>query len=263
MKTKIYLLTTLLAFICFGACDDVYNHVAAPPQTYEQEDAQSVDGFTIALGSGFGSAIVLTEEVLEENTPFEAVKATATPQLAEGATITFKLELSSTDDFDQVLEIPSVSGENAATITPVDLDEAVKSLYGKAPNARELFVRVKYYITDGASSVMMPTPAILGPVSVTPVGPVIEEEYYLIGDINGWNIEDLDDYKFDHSGKDVYEDPHFSILVNNVMGHLKIVPKSSKEAASWDGVLGIPVNGNTDLAGTFGGDGAIKVEEAG
>ena len=263
MQTKIYILTTLLALIGFGACDDVYDHVAAPPQAYEQEDAQSVDGFTIALGSGFASAIELSEEQLEENTPFEAVKATATPQLAEGATVTFKLELSSTEDFDQVVELPSVSGENAATITPGDLDEAVKSLYGKAPNARELFIRVKYYITDGTSSVMIPTPAVLGPVTVTPVGPVIENEYYLIGDINGWNIEDLDDYKFDHSGKDVYEDPHFSILVNNVTGHLKIVPKSSKDAASWNGVLGIPVDGNTDLTGTFGGDGAIKVEETG
>lgn len=263
MKTKIYILTTLLVLLSFGACDDVYDHVAAPPQAYEQEDAQSVDGFTIALGSGFGSAVVLEEENLEENTEFEAVKATVTPELAEEATVTFKLELSSTNTFETTVELPSASAENAATITAVDLNEAVKSLYGKAPNARELFIRIKYYITDGTSSVMMPTPVVLGPVTVTPVGPVIETEYYLIGDINGWNIEDLDDYKFDHSGKDVYEDPHFSILVNNVMGHLKIVPKSSKEAASWDGVLGIPVNGNTDLAGTFGGDGAIKVEEAG
>ncbi len=59
MKTKIYLLTALLALIGFGACDDVYDHVAAPPQANEQEDAQSVDGFTIALGSGFSSPIIL------------------------------------------------------------------------------------------------------------------------------------------------------------------------------------------------------------
>lgn len=256
MKPKIYLLTTLLALVGFGSCDDVYDHMAAPPQAYEQEDAQSVDGFTIALGSGFGSAIVLTGEALEENTPFEAVKATATPQLAEGATVTFKLELSSTDDFEQALELPSMSGENTATITPADLDEAVKSLYGKAPYARELFIRVKYYINDGTSSVMMPTPAVLGPVTVTPVGPVIEEEYYLIGNINGWNIEDLDDYKFNHSGKDVYEDPIFTILVEmkqpesgDFNGYFKIVPKSSKEAASWDGLLGNPVDGNTELEG--------------
>ncbi|WP_313380120.1 SusF/SusE family outer membrane protein [Proteiniphilum saccharofermentans] len=262
MKTKIYLLTVLLAFIGFGACDDVYDHVAAPPQANEQEDAQSVDGFTIALGSGFSAPIILTEEALEENTPFEAVKATATPELAEGATVTFSLELSSTDEFETTLEIPSVSGENAATITPADLDEAVKSLYGKAPNARELFVRVKYYITDGTSSVMMPTPAELGPATVTPVGPVIETEYYLIGGINGWNMENLDEYKFDHSGADVYEDPYFSILVNNLEGEFKIVPKSSKEAASWDGVFG--TYEDTALEGELQLDGGnMKVEEPG
>jgi hypothetical protein len=263
MKTKIYLLTALFSLIGFTACDDVYDHVAAPPQTSEQEDAQQVDGFTIALGSGFGSAVILTEETLEANTLFEAVKATATPSMAEGATVTFKLELSDTNEFDKAMEIPSVSGENAATIAVADLDEAVKSLYGKAPNARELFIRAKYYITDGTSSVMMPTPAVLGPVTVTPVSPVIEKEYYLIGDINEWNFENLNGYKFNHSGKNVYEDPHFSILVNNLAGNFKIVPKSSKEAASWDGVLGIPVNESTDLTGTLGGDGAIRVEETG
>ncbi len=41
----------------------------------------------------------------------------------------------------------------------------------------------------------------------------------------------------------------FTILVNNVTGYFKIVPKSSKEAASWDGVLGNPVDGNTNLEG--------------
>lgn len=262
MKTKIYLLTALLMLFGFGACDDVYDHEAAPPQAYEQEDAQSVDGFTIVLGSGVGSAIVLTEEKLEENRPLEAVKATATPVLTEGATVTFKLELSSTNEFAKVVEISSVSGENAAAINPVDLDEAVKDLYGKAPNARELFVRVRYYITDGTSSVMMPTSVILGPITVTPVGPVIEEEYYLVGSINEWNIGDLDDYKFNHSGNDVYTDPYFSILVNNLEGEFKIVPKSSREAASWDGIFGTyeaeALTGELKLDG-----GNLKVTEPG
>lgn len=263
MKTKIYLLTTLLALFGFGACDDVYDHVSAPPQAYEQENAQTVDGFTIALGTGFGSPIVLTESILEANTPLEAVKTTATPTMAEGANVTFKLELSDTNEFVNVVEINSVNGQNASTINPVDLNEAVKTLYGKAPNARDIFVRAHYYINDVTASVKMPNPVVLGPVSVKPVGPIIETEYYLIGDINGWDINNLTDYQFNHSGKNVYEDAIFSILVNNVTGHFKIVPKSSKEAASWDGVLGIPVDGNTDLTGTLGGGGAIKVEETG
>jgi|AGTN01.3.fsa_nt_gi hypothetical protein len=249
MIQRIYLFSTLLVVLFFAACDDVYDHVAAPPQAYEQEDAQSVNGFTFALGSGFSTAIVLTDENLENETVYEAVNTTATPALSEGATVTFKLEASDTEAFTTSVELPSVSADNRATVTAPDLDEAVKSLYGKAPNPRALYLRATYYIVDGTASSQMPTPAVLGPVTVTPVSPVIETEYYLIGDINGWNINDLDDYKFGHSGRDVYEDPIFTILVNNVTGYFKIVPKSSKDAASWDGVLGNPTDGNTALEG--------------
>jgi hypothetical protein len=108
---------------------------------------------------------------------------------------------------------------------------------------------------------LMPTPAILGPVTVTPVGPVIETEYYIVGSLNGWNIGDLDNWKFYHSGKDVYDDPVFSILVENP-GEFKIVPKSSKEAASWDYVFGS--YDDTALEGELQADGGnLKVEEPG
>ena len=97
------------------------------------------------------------------------------------------------------------------------------------------------------------------------MGPVIESAYYLIGDINGWDISNLDAYKFNHSGADVYEDPIFTILANNVQGYFKIVPQSGKEAASWDGVLGNPIDGNTDLEGELiiEESGAMRVNEAG
>ncbi|MEN6589414.1 MAG: SusF/SusE family outer membrane protein [Proteiniphilum sp.] len=265
MKKITYLFATLLAFILMNACEDVYDHVAAPPQAYEQEAAQTVTGFTFALGSGLSTPVVLTEEDLEDATPLEAIKTTATPTLAEGATVKFMVEASATQDFTTAVALPATSDQNTATVTATDLNEAVKSLYGKAPNARTIYLRATYYIVDGTSSTQIPTPFVLGPVTVTPVGPVIETEYYLIGDINGWNINDLADYQFSHSGKDVYEDPIFTILVNNVTGYFKIVPKSSKDAASWDGVLGNPVDGNTALEGDIILEGAqaMRVTEPG
>ncbi|WP_298649787.1 SusF/SusE family outer membrane protein [uncultured Proteiniphilum sp.] len=249
MKHKISLFVTLLAVLLFTACEDVYDHVAAPPQAYEQETAQSVNGFTFTLGSGVNSPLIFDEEDLAEEAPFEAIKTTATPQMDEGATVKFILEASKSNEFTSVVELPSTSNQNSAFITAGNLNEAVKNLYGKAPTARTIYLRATYFIVDGTASSQMPDPVVLGPITVTPVGPVIETEYYLIGDVTGWNIEDLDDYKFSHSGKDVYEDPYFTILVNNLQGYFKIVPKSSKEAASWDGVIGNPVDGNTDLEG--------------
>ena len=260
-----YLFATLLAITLLNACEDVYDHVAAPPQAYEQETEQSVSGFTFALGADVSAPIVFDEEALADETPLEAIKTTATPQLAEGATMTFILEASDTEDFAQVVELTSVSDQNSAYVTAATLNEAAKSLYGKAPEARDLYLRAASFINDGSNTVRVPGEVVLGPVTVTPVGPVIETEYYLIGDINGWNIENLEAHKFNHSGKDVYEDPIFTILVNNVTGHFKIVPKSSKDAASWDGVLGNPVDGNTALEGDIILDGAqaMRVTEAG
>ena len=250
MKNKIYLLASLLAVLFFASCDDVYDHVAEPPQSYEQEDEQTVNGFSFTLGSGLSSAVVLTEDDLVSENPIKVIETTATPEMAEGATLKFIVEASDTKEFTKKVELPSKSiEENAVITTAHDLNEVVKSLYGKAPNARDIYLRATFYIVDGTTSSLMPNPVVLGPASVAPVAPVIETEYYLIGDINGWNIENLDDYKFDHSGKDVYEDPIFTILVNNVQGYFKIVPKSSKDAASWDGVMGNPIDGNTDLEG--------------
>ncbi|HOO95255.1 MAG TPA: SusF/SusE family outer membrane protein [Proteiniphilum sp.] len=260
-----YLFATLLAITLLNACEDVYDHVAAPPQAYEQETEQSVSGFTFALGADVSAPIVFDEEALADETPLEAIKTTATPQLAEGATVTFIVEASDTEDFAQVVELTSVSDQNSAYVTAATLNEAAKSLYGKAPEARDLYLRAASFINDGSNTVRVPGEVVLGPVTVTPVGPVIETEYYLIGDINGWNIENLEAHKFNHSGKDVYEDPIFTILVNNVTGYFKIVPKSSKDAASWDGVLGNPVDGNTALEGDIILDGAqaMRVTEPG
>ncbi|MBZ4651786.1 MAG: putative carbohydrate-binding module [Proteiniphilum sp.] len=255
----------LLTVFCFGACDDVYDHVAAPPQAYEQEAEQSVSGFTFALGADVSAPLLFTEEMLADETPLEAIKTTATPELAEGATVTFILEASDTEAFTQVIELPSTSELNSAFVTAATLNEAAKSLYGKAPEARNLYLRVTAFINEGSIAVQIPGEVVLGPVSVTPVGPVIETEYYLIGEINGWNINALEDYQFSHSGMDVYEDPIFTILVNNVTGYFKIVPKSSKEAASWDGVLGNPIDGNTALEGELipDAEGAMSVTEPG
>lgn len=265
MNNKLYLIVTLFAVLFLGACEDVYDHVAEDPQTNEQEAEQSINGFSFTIGSDLISPLVLQEEDLED--VLVAINTTATPQLAEGAYVKFSIEASDTEDFANVVELNSASDGNNATILASDLNEAVKTLYGKRPDPRNIYLRGTYYIVDGSTSSMMPTPIILGPVKVTPVAPVIETEYYLIGDLNGWNINELDDYKFDHSGKDVYEDPIFTILVNysndnNIFGNFKIVPKSSKEKASWDGVLGNPTDQNIALEGelVIENGGSMKVE---
>lgn len=264
MRTKIYLITLFAVIVgVLWSCDDsVYDHVAQPPQTSEQEELQETTGFKFTLGDQLASAVVLSEEQLTGAT-FSAVKTTSTGKLSEGATIDFSLRLSNTESFENAVSLSSTTKNGVATITANDLNEAVKTLYGKAPFERELYLEVLSYIKEGGQKILLPEKTILGPVKVTPVGPVIETEYYLIGDANGWNFGNLADYKFSHSGRDVYEDPIFTLLANNIEGNFKIVPKSCKNAGSWDGVLGNPIDQNPALSGEIGGDGAMRIEAPG
>ena len=258
---KIYFFLATLLVAGFTACTDDIGLDVAPPQSYPQESPQVIDGFTIAFGNDFSSALVLTGEEKE----LQIVKATATPALAQGATVVFRSEISDTRDFANVVELPTTSANNAATALSSDLGNAVIKLFNtKAPVAHAIYVRNYFYILDGTSASMMPTPAVFGPFSVTPYSNVkIEPAYYLIGDVNGWDINNLNAYKFSHSDKDVYDDPIFTITVQ-MSGYFKIVPQSSKEAGSWDGVLGNPVDGNTALEGTLGAEysGAMRVMES-
>ena len=258
---KIYFFLATLIIAGFSACEDNIGLDVAPPQSYPQESPQDINGFTIAIGDGINSALVLTGEEID----IQVVKATATPALKEGATVVFRTEISNTESFANVVELPVKSANNAATTLSSDLSEAVKKLFNsKAPVAHDIYLRNYFYILEGTSASMMPTPAVFGPRSVTPYSNVkIEPAYYLIGDVNGWNFANLNDYKFSRSDKDVYDDPIFTITTLMPAGYFKIVPQSSKDADSWDGVLGNPVDGNTDLEGVLGAEhgGAMRIME--
>lgn len=261
MNKKIYLIATLIAVLFLSACEDVYDHIAAEPQSYEQENPQSINGFNFALASDLTTPLVLTNELLDNETMLAAINTTATPELTEGASVKLVIDVSDTEDFENSLDINSTADGNNANILAADLNEAVKALYGKRPDPRAIYLRATYYIVEGTTASMMPNPVVLGPITVTPVAPVIETEYYMVGSANEWAIDNLEDWKFNHSGNDIYDDPYFSMLVENP-GEFKIVPKSSKEAASWDGVFGTQdgtaLEGELDLAG-----GNFKVEEPG
>ena len=264
---KIYFFLVMLLVAGFSACTEDIGLDVAPPQSYPQEAPQVIEGFTIAVGDGFNSALVLTGEEQE----FQVVKATATPELPEGATVVFRTEISDAENFEQVVELPVKSDNNAATVRSSDLSEAVITLFNtKAPVAHSIYLRTYFYILDGASASMIPTPALFGPYSITPYSNVkIESAYYLIGNVNGWGFANLADYKFSHSDLSVYDDPVFTITAlmpeNN---YFKIVPQSIKDSYDnegnerWDDLLGNPIDGNTDMEGTLivGGDAMLTKE---
>ncbi len=259
---KLALYTLMFLGGCLTACDEDFNTDVVQPQSYPQEGEQSVEGFTVVKDNGF-STLVLTEDMLTANAAIPVFSITGTPDMPEGATASLRLEVAKTVEFEGAVELPSQSADGVTSISPVDLNEIVKTLYGKAPQARDLHIRAYIYINDGKSSSMMPEPAAFGPVSVTPVGPVIESAYYLYGAPTGWDKNNV--LKFSHSGKDVYEDPIFTIMVPAVKNGdgsvadcwFKIASQSSVDAQTGGGdlesvgILGSEVNGDESLEGTL------------
>lgn len=153
---------------------------------------------------------------------------TPTLTMEEAATATFEVTLSASGS-DQTFTLGSDAQGRLATS---ELAEAVTSFYGMRPTARTLTAQVDAYVSDNGQAIRKQGTVEL---TVTPEAPVIEDAYYLIGTHNNWEQATVTNYKFNHSGLDVYEDPEFTITVaaptddagNRVDFWFNIVPQSS------------------------------------
>ena len=240
---KKIILSLLSIMFVAAACTDKLDLIVAPPQTNPEEPVITVAFQAENAAAAYDMADIKTDSV--------AIAKIASLNIMEGASVAYEILVAKTgdDSVDKLLYSVTADG-NMLKLATADMRDAVEKLYGKRPVARALSFVVNAYVTLPDQTFQMRSNNLN--ISVTPAAPVIESAYYLIGNINGWNIKDLDAYKFSHSGKDVYDDPIFTIKVY-MSGdkYFKIVPQSSKEAESWEGVIGNPVDGNTALEGSL------------
>ncbi len=171
-------------------------------------------------------------------------------------------------------ETQTINISTSGKVSVADLVSAVEALYGKAPNERTLSgVATVYYSDNGQAMRAM---ADKTEVKVSLSAPFISSSYYLIGDMvytmNGgnksnWNAENL--LKFNHSDKNVYDDPEFTVVFTTDAAdqYWKIMPYENINLENiWDpGVVGIAVNGDTSFSGKLTTDNpqAGKIEESG
>ena len=95
-------------------------------------------------------------------------------------------------------------------------------------------------------------------VKAIPVAPVIDEGYYLVGDmfnaegVDGWNTVSAKQ-AFKHSDKDVYDDPIFTLTFETKEANQcwKVIPKKNGDAGNiWaEGVVGPKVDGDDSMTG--------------
>lgn len=153
-----------------------------------------------------------------------------------------------------------------------DLVNYITNKYGKRPKERDIDATLDAWLSNGSTAAKMATSETFQ-VKAIPEAPVIEEGYYLVGDmfttddVNGWTKGVAK--AFNHSDKDVYEDPVFTVSFETTKAdqYWKIIPKKNIDADDlWaPGVVGPKVDGDDSMTGalTNGDAKAGKIAKAG
>lgn len=243
-KTLIYglLLTCVTLYGCKGDYDDW-----ATPQGFEPEEAVG-----ISLSATAAAAIHMAEVETETVSLF-----TPNATMPEGATV---VSYSVTLDGKKELEA-DLNGH----VSTEELITAVTELYGKRPVERTISAVVAAKIKQNEAGLYAKSAAFN--VWVTLEAPVISNSYYLVGDMAGWDATKM--IPFNHSGKDVYEDPVFTISFTTTADnqYWKIIPQENVDNDFWanPGVVGTAVDGESSLEGALVNVDAQagKIEKAG
>lgn len=153
-----------------------------------------------------------------------------------------------------------------------DLVNYITGKWGKRPTERDIDATLDAWQSNGSTAAKMATSETFQ-VKAIPEAPVIEEGYYLVGDmftteeVNGWTKEVAKAFK--HSEKDVYEDPIFTVSFETTKAdqYWKIIPKKNIDSDDiWAaGVVGPKVDGDDSMTGllTNGDAKAGKIAKAG
>ena len=223
----------------------------------------------VAFGNGSVTAVdvINLANVTEEKVQVASIVAPTSSDA--GYTPTIKINLG-----DKTYDI-----DNDGKMATADLATYISETYGKRPIERDINATLDAWISNGSTVVKMATSETFQ-VKAIPVAPVIEEGYYLVGDM--FNVKDVDDVlvfdgwnnvsakqAFKHSDKDVYDDPFFTLTfeTTKVDQYWKIIPKKNGDAGTiWAaGVVGPKENGSESMTGLLTSDnpGAGKIAEPG
>lgn len=253
MIKKILLGMTLL--MAMVSCTEDYTDWSKPQVNAEPKAVEFGNGSVTAVD------VINLANVTEEKVQVASIVAPTSSDA--GYTPTIKINLG-----DKTYDI-----DNDGKMATADLATYISETYGKRPIERDIDATLDAWISNGSTFVKMASSETFQ-VKAIPVAPVIDEGYYLVGDMckteeveNGWSIEAAKAFK--HSDRDVYDDPIFTLTfeTKEANQYWKIIPKKNIDAGTlWaDGVVGPKVNGNESMTGLLTSDnpGAGKIAEPG
>ncbi len=230
-----------------ASCTDDYTDWAQPQANPQQDAVTFGDGSVAPVGVIDFANIPETQEMVQVCT------ITAPSASVEGYAPQYLLNI----------------GENEFTINAngeikaSELNSYIKNTFGRRPTEREADATISMWLNDGTSAVKLTSGTFK--IKAIPDAPVISTAYYLVGDmftveggVNGWSAAAMQ--KFSHSGKDVYDDPVFTIKFKTTKEnqYWKIIPQENVDGEFWTdpGVVGTVVNGDAAMSGTLTREGA-------
>lgn len=259
MIKKILLGMTLL--MSMVSCTEDYTDWGNP-QSNPQEEAVSFGDGSVTPVDVINLANVKTEKV--------KVASIVAPTSSDAAyTPNYKINFDG-----QSFDIDADGNMATAELTSYIVDK-----WGKRPTERDIDATLDAWVSNGSTAVKMATSATFQ-VKAIPEAPVIEDGYYLVGDmfnveavgdaaaVDGWNTVSAKQ-AFKHSDKDVYDDPVFTITFETTKDnqYWKIIPKKNVDAGNfWAAGVVVPkVDGDDSMTGllTNGDAKAGKIAKAG
>ena len=267
---KIFLYSlAVLASIILASCNGNYDDWAQP-QHNPEEEAITIPGFT-------ATPVVQSIDCSNVTTDSVSIFTLSEAALPEGFTLdNARLEIIPQGEDNAIKKTVNASIEGKAAVA--DLSEVIVSFYGRRPIAHSFVAHVYLNAVKNGDAVLIDAGKFN--LEMTPKSPFIDSGYYLVGDmfnveavgdaaaVDGWNTVSAKQ-AFKQSGKDVYDDPVFTITFETTKAnqYWKIIPKKNVDAGNFwaAGVVGPKVDGDDSMTGslTNGDAKAGKIAKAG
>lgn len=267
-KLSIFLLGAL--GIMAASCDEKIPE--AVPQSNPQEPIfKAEEVVTEKAGALATDAVLNLESYRADGSVIPVVKLADDKGLPEGAVVSYKLQLSDTENYARNVILDVTEGTDGAyVVDAAKWNEAHIYLFGKSPKVKKAYYRVPVYVTvDGANYRLNSADfyAVEGTLSETCMdnGFTISSAYYFLSDATSWALDDaaaMEPFKFGHSDADVYDDPVFTFkfkvtedMFLNADGtskdgiYWKIASQEALDQTNWDIVNGPEENGDENLSG--------------
>lgn len=237
-----------------ASCSDDYTDWAGPQSNAANE---AVEKFTLTVQPAVASIDFATETA-------ESIQLFST-NLQSGQTDGYTLTFSADDKTETV----ALTAASDGAVASAELQDMVATIYGKAPVERILNVKVAADVMITTEDGKIVSEKEAGPftLKITLDAPQISEHYYLIGAPSSWDVTETS-LPFNHSGKNVYDDPIFTCTFPVEDGEVwfAITDDIAIEKNDWSYVFGCAEgNGANGMEGKLkrrselGDDGSWKI----